>query len=182
MIITYQPAATSTLPAREGRRSSAALCSRPRRDPRSGGEDGMRNFEAMQGLKSQIHLSVGSRKVKVDHEHENRPNKMTTYLKERKEWCLTWYQDKDPRTIWVGAPKRWKLTTMTKFPNDYLMEEMGVGLAVLDVRCEVLNSCWDSRSLKLVVHPSRGEKDSSYRCIVKYDRLWGLIDSDADHD
>ena len=111
MIITYQPAATSTLPAQEGRRSSAVLCSHRRRDPRSVEEEGMRNFEARPGLRSQIHLSVGSQKVKVDHEHENRPNKMTTYLKERKEWCLTWYQDKDPRTIWVGAPKRWKLTT-----------------------------------------------------------------------
>ena len=62
---------------------------------------------------------------------------------------------------------------MTRFPNDYLMEKMGVGLAVLDVRCEVLNSCWDSGSLQLVVHPSRGEMDSSYRCVVKDDRLWG---------
>ena len=60
---------------------------------------------------------------------------------------------------------------MTKFPNDYLMEEMGVGLAVLYVRCEVLNSCWDSGSLQLMVHPSKREKESSYRCIVKDDRL-----------
>ena len=55
---------------------------------------------------------------------------------------------------------------MIKFPNDYLMKEMGVGLAVLDVGCEVLNSCWDSGSLQLVVHPSKREKDSGYRCIV----------------
>ena len=103
---------------------------------------------------------------------------------DRTKWLYTWRRKRNDvwRDIRIKIPElsKWGLPRgeswppyMTKFPNYYLMEEVGVGLAVLYVRCEVLNSCWDSGSLQLVVHPSRGEKDSSYRRMMKDDRLWG---------